>query len=525
MLALMGWFAFGAAQAATPDCGGVRKVSLPHTQITGATLVAAGDFTPPAGARSLREGSEVPAAPSAAYAGGSTQSGVGLDRNQFRDVPAFCRVTAVSKPGPRSNIRIEIWLPTDWNGRLLASGNSGLQGAISYAGLAAAVRSGYAGVGSNAGIEGDAEEFARITSKGVLADWGNRSIHEMILAAKATAKTYYSSAVKYSYWNSCSTGGRQGEVAAEYYPNDFDGLVIGDAANPMTHLQVGILYSSLTMDASDATFMSPAKWETYRKGALAKCDAADGVKDGLLSDPEHCNFDPRDIQCQAGDRDDCLTAAEIGALNKVLAGLKNPRTGEQIWPGYPIGTMPSSFVIGKVPNHTAVGLYQALMQNPNWDYHTVDFDRDVTRVDREYNDIMNATHPERVKRLFDHGGKIIMYHGWDDGGISPLMGINFYKGVVAANGGKDKTYNSIRLFMVPGMLHCGGGDGPNLFDKMGPITDWVENGRAPDWIVASHKDKTGKVDRTRPLCPYPQVAKYKGLGNTDDASNFTCANP
>jgi feruloyl esterase len=492
-----------AAQAAGTACEDLAKLSLPHTQITEAGVVAKGEFSPPPGALG------------------------GPDANAaYKALPSFCRVLATIRPSPDSDIRVEVWLPTEgWNGRLEGVGNGAFMSSIFYWNLAEAVSQGYAAAATNTGHEGNSGEFA-FGHPEKLIDWGYRAVHEMTLLAKAVVSARYGSPAKHAYWNSCSTGGREGLMEAENYPDDYDGLAVGDAANPMTRNQASTLYSTLAVNKDPAGFLSPAKWLAYRKAVVDKCDAADGVQDGLVSDPMSCRFDPNEMRCKDGDRDDCLMPSQIVALNTVLAGMKNPRTGQQLHPGWPVGANPSpTMVVGHEPEQVAIDTFRALFQDPGWDYHTMDFDKDIAVSDKLGNKVMNAADESRLRTLFGRGGKIVLYHGWNDPNISALLGIKYYTDAVEANGGTSKTYGSIRLFMVPGMGHCGGGEGPNTFDKMAAITRWVEEGKAPGRIIASHSGPDGTVDRSRPLCPYPQVARYLGKGSIDEARNFSCVTP
>jgi len=493
----------GSTPAAARACEDLAKLSLPHTKITLARVVGKGEF----------------AAPPVTFAGPGTGA-------LYKDLPSFCRVLATLRPTPDSDIKVEVWLPTQgWNGRLEGVGNGAFMSTIFYWNLAEAVSQGYAVAVTNTGHEGNSGEFA-FGHPEKLIDWGYRSVHEMTVTAKAIIAARYGNPAQYAYWNACSTGGREGLMEAENYPDDFDGLAIGDAANPMTRNQASTLYSTLAVNKDPAGFISPAKWLAYRKAVMDKCDAADGVQDGLLSNPLACRFDPQEMACKQGDRDECLTAPQIAALNTVLAGMRNPRTGEQLHPGWPVGANPNlTMVVGHEPEQVAIDTFRAVFQNPSWDYHTMDFDKDIALSDQLGNRLMNAADESRLKALFARGGKIFMYHGWSDPNISPLLAIKYYSSAVETNGGTAKTYDSIRLFMVPGMGHCGGGDGPNVFDKMAVITQWVEAGKAPAQIMASHVNAQGQVDRTRPLCPYPQVAQYQGSASTDVAENFTCAVP
>ena len=495
----------GSAHAQSASCDALAKLALPHTEVTATTLVAAGAFIPP---------------PSPQGGGGGPGSQL------YATLPSFCRVKATSRPTAESEIKLEVWLPVaGWNGRLQAVGNGGFSSNISYNALAQAVLKGYAGTANNTGQETNNGDFA-IGHPGRIADWGSRAVHESAVNAKAAVAAFYGKPAAYSYWNSCSTGGRQGLVAAEYYPDDFDGLAIGDPANPMTRLQANSIWINLALNKDEASFIPPEKWKLIHDKVMAACDAQDGLKDGLITDPRACRITVEALQCKAGaSADDCLGGAQVAAMNKILTGSTNPRTGARLYPGYPLGTaMLPGPVAGKNPDNSAPSTFRMLFQDANWDYRTFDFDKDTARADTLGNESINAADPKRLAALFARGGKLLMYHGWIDPAITPLISIDYYEKAVAANGGKAKADDSIRLFMVPGMAHCMGGEGPNAFDKMDVLADWVERGKAPDRIVASHLT-AGTVDRTRPLCAYPEVARYNGAGSIDEAANFTCAMP
>ena len=494
--------AAGSAQAAT-SCEDLAKTALPHTQVTSATLVAAGKFTPPAG------------------------PGAGNPNNNkvYATLPAFCRIQATSKPTPTSDIKLEIWLPAEkWNGRLEALGNGGFSPNIMLNNLAQAVAQGYAAVGNNTGQDTGNADFS-IGHPERIPDWGSRAVHESVVNGKALAQAHYGMKPAYAYWNSCSTGGRQGLVAAEYYPDDFDGLAVGDPANPMTRLQANSIYINLALNKDAESFITQEKWAAIAKVVMEQCDAKDGLKDGLINNPMACNFKVETLQCKGEDKVSCLTAPQIVAYRKILTGSVNPRTGEHLYPGYPFGTeMLPGPVAGKNPDNSAPATFKMLFQDKDWDFHTFDFDKDTARAAKLGNDTIDAVDEKKLAKLFAHGGKLFMYHGWVDPAISPLISVDYYTKAVAANGGKAKADQSIRLFLVPGMAHCGGGYGPNTFDKMEVISNWVEKGQAPDRIIASRVEND-KVVRTRPLCPYPQVSKYKGAGSVDDAANFACVAP
>ena len=514
--------AAGARAAGTP-CEKLTSLRLANTTVNSATLVARGAFTTPP-----RAGGPAPAAPAAQPAGAAGGGGGGGGQNAvFGETPAFCRVIATVRPVADSEIRIEVWLPVQgWNGRLAASGNGGFSSAIMYGNLAQSVTKGYAATGTNTGFDGNDSSFS-IGHPEKIKDWGNRAVHEMTVTAKAVIAAHYGSGPKYSYWNSCSTGGRQGWVAAEYYPGDFDGLAIGDPANPMTRLQANSIFITEALNKDPASFITPEKWTMIHQAVMAQCDAVDGLKDGLIQNPLKCNFNVAALTCKGADAPDCLTAPQLEALNRITTGSKNPRTGEQLYPGYPFGTdmaQGGPVVRRNQPDGSAPSTFRMLFQDANWDYHSFDFDKDTARADRLGNTTINAVNPQKLAPLFARGGKILLWHGWDDPAISPLISIQLYEQAVAANGGLARTYDKLRLFLVPGMPHCQGGYGPTGFDRLDVISEWVEKGKAPDQIVGSHST-AGKVDRTMPLCPYPQVARYKGSGSTDEAASFACGMP
>jgi hypothetical protein len=509
-LALLASAATGRAMAATA-CEDLAKASLPHSEITGAAMVAAGAFAPPAG-----------------------PGGGGANGALYKTLPAFCRVEATLRPSADSEIKAEVWLPAEnWNGRLQLGGNGAYSGALMYGDLARSVAQGYAGAVSNTGHTNDHNDDFYVGHPEKARDWEVRAVHETVVAAKLLVADRYGSGPKYSYWNSCSTGGRQGWMEAEYYPNDFDGLAIGDPANPMTRLQANSIWANLALTKTPESFISPQKWKMISDKVMAQCDAKDGVKDGLIENPLACRFPVKSLQCKAGDGDDCLTAPQMASLQAIIGGSKNPRTGQQLYPGFPLGTrMSPGPVAGMKPDPSAPTTFKILFNDPSWDYHSFDFDKDTARADKLGRGTMNADEPARLKALFAHGGKVLLYHGWVDPAISPLIQIQLYEQALAANGGLAKNRNNLRLFLVPGKAHCG-----NPFDEMKYLTDWVENGHAPDSVLVGYQKNPpptpagqfgggqGPNDRFRPVCAFPKVARYKGTGSIDEAENFACVSP
>jgi len=504
--AVLGLAVCGALPAKAASCENLAKVSLPGTIITMARTVAAGEFT-------------LPSAP------GADAPPTAPAPNAFGDLPAFCRVAATLAPTTDSDIKIEVWLPVSgWNGKFEAVGNGGWAGIISYPAMAQALRRGYATSSTDTGhVGGDAKFAPGHPEK--LVDYAYRSEHEMTLKAKALIQAFYGNAAKYSYWNGCSTGGKQALTEAQRYPNDYDGIIAGAPANYMIHLHIWSLWVAQAVHKDPQSFIPPAKFPMIHQAVLDACDALDGVKDGLLEDPRRCHFDPGTIQCLGADGPACLTAAQVKAARQIYAPATNPRTKELIFPPLEPGSeLLWNFLAGaqvfSVPTDT---FKYVIFNKPDWDYNSLNFDQDVALADRVDHGLNNAINPD-LKPFFGHGGKLLMYHGWADQLIAPENSVNYYQSVVAKSGGLQKTSGEVRLFMVPGMTHCGGGEGPNVFDSVGAIEQWVEKGIAPAQMIASHST-AGTVDRTRPLCPYPQTAHYKGSGSIDDAANFSCAAP
>lgn len=487
------------------SCESLASLSLPDTTITTAETVPAGAFKMPASYN-----------PPALMAG--------LEAS-FQNLPAFCRVTATLNPTADSDIKVEVWLPiSGWNGKYQAVGNGGWAGIISYPALADALRAGYAASSTDTGHVGASGKFA-LGHHEKLVDFAYRSEHEMTVKSKALITAFYGKPPRYNYWNGCSTGGKQGLTEAQRFPDDYDGIIAGAAANYMIHLHAWSIRFAQVVHKTPESYIPPAKYKVIHAAVLAACDTLDGVKDGLLENPRLCHFDPKTIECKDGDGPDCLTAAQVEAARQIYSPAINPRTKQEIFPGAERGSeMLWGVLGGPEPVSIAAETFQyAIFKDPNWDYRALNFDSDIAFADKEDGGLNNAINPN-LKPFFSHGGKLLMYHGWDDALIAPGNSVNYYQSVVKFMGGTAKTASSARLFTVPGMDHCRGGDGPNEFDPMSAIVPWVEQGKAPGEIIAAHSAK-GKVDRTRPLCPYPQLAKYKGSGSIDEAANFACAAP
>ena len=450
----------------------------------------------------------------------------------------YCRVQGVIAP----SIRFEVHLPDAWNGKLQGVGNGAFAGTLNAFGLANGVARGYATASTDTGHSGLDGRWA-LGRPDLVEDFGHRAIHVTTVAAKAIVEAYYGASPARSYFVGCSTGGKQGLTEAQRYPEDYDGILAVAPANFFTHLMVAVNWTSQALYADPASAIPSTKLPAIAAAVLVRCDARDGVVDGVVDDPRRCRFRARSLRCSGAESDACLTAAQVVALEKVYAG---PRTskGKRIYPGYlPGGELrtptdpgpagePSlggweTWLLGTMPGFAHPiqdTFYKYLVfQDPAWDWRTLDFDRDVKPTDAKLAGVLNATDPD-LRPFRDRGGKLLLVHGWSDAAISALNTVDYWEQVVRVMRGRRRTDAFLRLFLVPGMQHCAGGPGPTVFDGLGALEQWVEHGVAPDRIVAAHQ-LGGVVARTRPLCPHPRVARWDGRGDTDDAASFRCASP
>ena len=497
--------------AATP-CESLIALKLPNTTITFAQIVSAGAFTPP---------SPFP----------SPDSRGGMTIVAAKDLPAFCRVAVITRPSTDSEIKFEVWMPaSNWNGKFIGVGNGGMAGSISYASMAAPLSRGYATSSTDTGHEGRNNDGSyALGHREKVIDFGYRAVHEMTVEAKLIIATHYGQAPAFSYWSGCSTGGRQALTEAQRFPADYNGIIAGAPANFLTHLQASSVWKAQAIHKNPGGLIPPSKLPLIHKAVVAACDARDGVKDGLLQDPRLCAFDPKTLECQGEDGPDCLTAAQVAVARTFYGPTVNPRTKVEIYPGLALGSeLGWTSDVGRMhaditKTQASEYLRYAVFHDANWDFSTFNFDSAMVLADRIDDGITKATDPN-LQAFFRRGGKLLQYHGWSDPSVSPLNSVNYYISVADLVGHQANVSDSYRLFMIPGMDHCSGGDGPNTFDSIHAIEQWVEEKNAPDAVIASEL-KGGKVTRTRPLCPFPQVAKYKGTGSTDDAASFMCALP
>jgi feruloyl esterase len=486
--------------ARAASCESLARVSLSNAKITLAQVVAPGAFTLP---------------------GANTEGSPAAER--FSQLPSFCRVMATLTPSSDSDIRIEVWLPVSaWNGNLQSVGNGGWAGVISYGALADSLSAGYATASTDTGHVGNNGKFAYGHPE-KMVDFAYRSEHEMTLAAKAIITAFYGKRPDRSYWNGCSTGGRQGLTEAQRYPGDYKGIIAGAPANNRTHIYAWSLSIAQTIQKNPAAYIPPVKYAMIHRAALDACDTLDGLKDGLISDPTRCHFDPGTILCKGEDSPNCLTGPQVELARQIYAPAKNPRTDDELYPGLEPGSELGWAVhAGPEPLSYAIdGFKYVTFNNPNWDFRGFNLDSDVALADKVDNGMTSAMNPN-LKDFLSNGGKLLMYQGWSDPNVAPLNTLYYYQSVQETM--SEMATNSIRLFMLPGMGHCGGGEGPNRFDAMGALATWVEKERPPEQLLASHLSGSA-TDRTRPVCAYPKVAAYKGTGSIDEAANFVCKAP
>lgn len=523
IIALLASPARAIAAAVPTPCEALARLNLPATVIQKAETIAAGSFQPPI-----------------------------ANSQPIRGLPSFCRVAGSIRPSADSDIQFEVWMPsTGWNGKFQGVGNGGFAGAISYGGLAGAVTRGYAAASTDTGHQAGGQDATwALGHPEKIIDYGYRAIHETAVKGKAFTAAFYGEAPKRCYFNSCSNGGRQALMEAQRFPEDYDGIIAGAPANYWTRLLTLAGASMKSLLATPGAYIPASKLKAIQAAALAACDARDQVRDGVIEEPLACRPDfVASLACKPGeDNDNCLTAPQAETLKRIYGGAINSK-GQRVFPGVSPGgeAEPGGWgpwITGADREKASMYFFgtqffkNMVYNDPNWDYRTFDIDRDMKVAEKKMAPILNATNPD-LRRFHARGGKLILYHGWCDAAIPAENSIDYYRSVQKKMGAV-KTAGFVRLFMAPGVQHCAGGAAPNSFGQGGPsaganaesdinaaLERWVEQGVAPERIIAT-KYKQGMnassgVDRTRPLCAYPLVARYKGSGSTDDAANFTCA--
>jgi hypothetical protein len=513
-----------AAAFADDSCEKLARAKIADTTITLAQRVAAGTFVgPPA-----------------------PFSGVDVSA-LYKNLPAFCRVVAEAKPTGDSDIKLEVWMPVSgWNGKLQGIGNGGFAGLIDYVQIGVAMSQGYAATATDTGHTGSPIDAAwALGHPEKVVDFGHRGIHEMTRVAKEAVHAFYGKSPQHSYFAGCSDGGREALMEAQRYPADYDGILAGAPANYWTALLSTAAWDTQALTVGPASFIPQTKIPTIAAAVNAACDELDGVRDGILNDPRQCHFDPSSIECKAGeDAEKCLTAAQAAALKTIYAG-PHDAGGHEIFPGYLPGAEDgqggwAQWITGPAPAKSLMALFgigyfaNMVYEKSDWDYKTLTIDG-MKLAEEKTSSALNATDTD-LKAYQARGGKLILYHGWEDPAIAALNTVHYYQSVLAKMGQSDAD-SFVRLYMVPGMQHCDGGPGADAFGQVGKLNfddpahsvdaaleRWVEKGAAPSTIIASKDAGEDKQHAkiTRPLCAYPQTAKYKGSGDTHDAANFVC---
>ncbi len=523
MLASLSFALLATAVAATP-CESLRSVTIAQATIATAQSVAAGPFVQPgAGRGAVPDGRGVapdgrgvaPAGRGAAPAGrGAAPAGRGA---AAPTLPAHCRVTMVLKPSSDSNINSELWMPTEnWNGKLIVVGNGGFAGAIQgYGDMQVALRLGYATAATDTGhnaADGPNGMFA-LGHPEKIVDFADRAAHETTVKAKELIKAFYDRSPQYSYFKGCSTGGRMAVMAAQRHPDDYDGIIGGALANRHIQMHTAGFARSVNLARNPDQAVPQEKAQMVTAAVLAKCDT---YKEGFLNNPRQCSFDFSTLLCKGADGANCLTKPQLQSVEAFYGGLKNSK-GELIFSGQALGNP----MTAQRSNPTITNITDTVriwgFQNADYDWKTFDLDRDMPIINSKVG-FVDAVDPD-LKAFKAHGGKLFLYAGWGDTTITPENTVLYYESVLNKMGKNQGDW--MRLFMVPGMAHCGNGPGPNVFDSIGTLSEWREKGVAPVQVTAANAQST----TTRPLCPYPQYAKYKGTGNYKDAANWTCAAP
>lgn len=498
-------------------CTNLTSMILDHAQVTSAAMIPAG----------------------------ASIDGIGLDPARSKSRPAFCRVQVTDRPSSDSDIRTEVWLPAEnWNGGYRAKGNGGFAGTIPYQELDSALIEGFVTSGTDTGHRGSSPTFA-LGHPEKIKDFGWRAVHDMALYGKSIAKSFYGMAPEHSYFTSCSNGGREALMEAQRFPTDFDGILAGDPANDWTSLLAAGTQDEQTLLANDADYIPSTKIPLIAAAVLAACDGQDGLKDGVINDPRLCKFDPAVLSCKDGSVDNCLTHGQIASLNTIYSA-KLDSKGKQIFPGYLPGAEDgpggwTRWILGAAPGKSTFAFFgigyfsNFIHEQADWSISSFDLNQDLKLAKQKTAADLDAVDPN-LKPFADHAGKLIIYHGWNDPAVPALSTVSYYDQVVNALG-ERATRSAVRLYMVPGMQHCGGGPGANSFGEnenepqtkdpqniFAALEQWVETGKGPGPLTAKkfvQDDPAKGLGFSRPLCSYPSKIKYV-KGDPNNMSSFVC---
>jgi hypothetical protein len=538
VLATIAAIALSAATSADhrATCARLKSVPLRHAQVISADRIPQGTFHAPDGHSYV--------------------------------VPEFCRIRGVASPSSDSQISFEVWLPAaHWNGRYYQHGEGGGGGIVDYGALASFVRQGAVGAATDDGQKrpNDYNSSWALHHPEKIIDKYYRGLKTTTDHAKTLLESYFGKAARRSYFEGCSGGGGYALQAAQRFPDDWDGILVGAPANNVTGYFASTAWNSrLWLDTLGR--ISPAKLSAIQRAALASCKPEARIVNGVAADPRFCQPDTSTLACKAAETNDCLTKPQIATLEAMYRGPRSLR-GEQIYAGFP-STMETGWVgslTSGLTGSVAIFLHDQpaalyftndfyrffVFDDPQWDISVLQSDDGIGLSEqkmisgRSLASVANAVDPD-LSQLRKRGAKILMYQGWGDEALTPLEGISYYEKVAFKLGGIEATRDFYRLFMVPGMGHCRSGLGANSFGQdfyndgqyfgrslvndpahniQRALESWVERGRKPDRIIAAKyvdDDPKKGVAFTRPLCPYPQVPAYSGAGDLADAANFEC---
>jgi hypothetical protein len=499
------------------DCGALKALKAENTTISAAEPVTSGTLSLP-------------------------------DQPEFKGLPAFCRLRGVLRPSSDSSIQFEVWLPEEgWNGRLLGTGNGGFAGSISYQQMASYLKRGFAVTGSDAGHQAEGTDATwAFGHPEKVKDFGWRAVHVMTEQAKQIVASYYGKPQQKAYFDACSDGGREALMEAQRFPEDYDGILAGAPANNWsTLLASGVAFMQILGDPR--AYISDWKLKAIQKAALDACDAQDGVKDGIIGDPDRCHFDPQVLLCKAEESPECLTQPQVDALKALYGGIQDSQ-GHAFGHGFSMGdeTGWKEWVVGQDPEASLSARFvrndfrYLVTGDPKLNALTADRDQMRKLSQEKTGSDLDSTDPD-LSRFVARGGKLILYHGWNDPAIPPGYTIEYFKRVQQTMGAA-KVDGFARLYLVPGMEHCLGGPGASAFGQFGietaqgpkyglfdSLENWVEKGSPLDEVVATRFEPVPSGPKkevlTRPLCAYPKVAKYKGSGDASQSGSFTCAEP
>ncbi|MFJ8622124.1 tannase/feruloyl esterase family alpha/beta hydrolase [Kitasatospora sp. NPDC093550] len=476
---------------------------------------------------------------------GGTVDGTGVVGGQVTGVPAYCEVTVtLTHPGDDDHAEVRTWLPLiGWNGRFQALGGSAYAAGDNNVGLGTAVKNGYAGTTTDAGL-GDAVDVSwALSAKGqvntaLLENLASRSQHEASIVGKQVVAAAYGRHPSYSYFNGCSTGGRQGYMEAQRYPDDFDGILANAPAVHWDAFEVATLWPQVVMN-NEKTYPSACEFKAFTDAAVKACDPLDGAQDGLVNDVARCDFDPRrligtTVVCDG--RELTVTAADAAVVRKIWDG---PRTGSgrKLWPGVPVGadlsglagtTRPDANGVVKGAPFPVPALWVStwLKKQPSFDVSTITYDQFTRLFEQsraEYDRIIGTDDPD-LSAFRDSGGKLLSWHGQADQFIPTQGTVDYRRQVERTMGGTKRVDDFYRLFLVPGAAHCGLNRGQGTTDDLAALTAWVERGKAPTTLPATLVDATGRSVK-RDLCSYPEVSRYSGHGGPAAAAGFRCVPP